>query len=69
MRLWLQEARIKSGLSQKEVAQQTFITHQFYNYVENGKRHPSNKIAKRIASVLGFDWTRFEDEREDKTAS
>ena len=56
---WLRKYRIKSGLSQKEVASRADITIQFYNYVENGHRQPSPPVAQRIASALDFDWTLF----------
>ncbi len=35
------------------------ITRQHYNLIEAGKRRPSVEVAKAIAVVLGFDWTRF----------
>lgn len=59
MRLWLKEYRIKACLSQKEVSTKASITHQYYNYIENGKRTPSTRVAKRIASILNFHWTLF----------
>jgi len=37
--------------------------------IELGERRPSVKVAKRIASVLGFDWTQFfEEEAEAESA-
>lgn len=33
-----------------------------YANIENGKRLPSVPVAKKIAAVLGFDWTRFYEE-------
>ena len=64
MLIWLRELRINAGYTQKDIATQAEITQQFYNYIENGVRHPSVKVAKKISSVLEFDWTRFFQERE-----
>ena len=38
-----------------------------YASIETGARRPSVDMAKRIAAVLGFKWTRFfeEDEKPD----
>jgi len=33
--------------------------------IENGNANPSVKVAKKIAAVLGFDWTRFYDEYDE----
>ena len=68
MRVWLREYRIKSGLSQKKVAVKAGVSCQFYNYVEHGTRRPSYEVAKRIATILGFEWTLF-FETESKGAS
>jgi len=35
--------------------------------IENGNANPSVKVAKKIAAVLGFDWTRFFDDEDDLT--
>ena len=35
--------------------------------IENGNANPSVKVAKKIAAVLGFDWTMFfEDDSNDE---
>lgn len=61
----LKELRKKAGLSSKETARKSGISYPHYNFIENGKRRPSVEVAKRIAAVLGFEWTRFfEDEQE-----
>lgn len=66
---WLIRTRETSGMSQEQVAGSCKITRQYYNFIENGRRSPSPKIAKRIAAVLGFDWTKFyEDGQEDGQA-
>ncbi len=59
MELNLKDLRIQRDYSQKTVAFKSNITTAMYNLIENGKRCPSVKIAKRIAGVLNFDWTKF----------
>lgn len=56
---WLINYRIKKGLSQSEVARQAGVTQQMYNFIENNKREPSVEVAKKIADVLNFSWTKF----------
>lgn len=64
---WLKKIRIEKGMSGEAVGNQAGITQQHYNFIENGKRRPSVGVAKRIAAVLGFEWTRFfEDPGERK---
>jgi transcriptional regulator with XRE-family HTH domain len=61
MRSWLIEARIKKGLTQKEVAEKVKISQPSICDIEQGNKNPRPATAKRIAQVLGFDWTRFFD--------
>lgn len=58
----LAEIRKEKGLTQADVAAETGMTQQMYCYVETGRRRPSVSAAKRIAAVLGFDWTEFYDD-------
>lgn len=58
-RTWLIFFRKQKGLSQLEVSKLTDISQQMYGAIENGKRSPSPKLAKKIAKALGFDWTKF----------
>lgn len=46
-------------MSQACVAEKSGITQSAYFYIENGERRPSVETAKKIAAVLGFDWTLF----------
>lgn len=65
MREWLKEIREKKGLSQYQVAQQAKLSQSYYAGIETGDRGHKLpvKTAKKIAKVLGFDWTKFyEDE-------
>lgn len=56
---YLIDARKKTGRTQRSVALEAEITPAHYNRIENGKRQPSVDVAKKIAEVLGFDWTEF----------
>ena len=58
----LETLRKAAGKSQAEVAEDIGISRAAYSNIENGKRRPSVEVAKRIATVLGFDWTRFYEE-------
>lgn len=63
MRLdWLKEVRKGKEMTGAEVAEAVGVTQQFYSFIENGRRRPSVDVAKRIAAVLGFEWTRFFEE-------
>ena len=59
MREWLREIRETKYSSQMQAAKAVGICPQMYNFIENGRRQPSVKTAKRIAAVLGFDWRLF----------
>ncbi len=56
---WLKQIRLEKCLSQKQVADAVNITQSSYSAVERGSKHPSVPLAKRIAKLLGFDWTKF----------
>ena len=62
MRQWLTETRVRQGFKQKDIAQYAQISAASYCLIESGNRRPSVEVAKRIASALGFDWTRFFEE-------
>lgn len=59
MRTWLIEARTQKGLTQKDVAELVHISQPSICDIEQGNKTPRPDTAKRIAKVLGFDWTRF----------
>lgn len=61
MRQWLKKIREDLGLSQRTVAEKVGISQNYYSSIETGERgKPLNvDIAKKIAEVLHFDWTRF----------
>ena len=49
----LKEARINSGLSQKEVAEQLGVAKSSYSLYESGKREPDVERIKMLAQILG----------------
>lgn len=62
MRAWLRNLR--GDKSQKDIAVACGITQQMYCWIELGERRPSVELAKKIATVLDFEWVRFfEDEQ------
>lgn len=68
MRSWLMTFRKDRDLTQKQVAERSGVERSYYTMIENYSRTPSVKVAKRIGSTLGFDWTIFfEDESNETT--
>lgn len=59
MREWLRKRRTDADLSELEVARRAGIAQPFYHNIEMGIKNPSVYTAKKIAAVLGFDWTLF----------
>ena len=66
MRLWLRQLRFAKGMTQEEVAERAEISRPFYVQIENMTHNKgvSPHTAKKIASVLNFDWTYFFEENE-----
>ena len=58
---WLKSIRASSNLSTYEVASRAGISQSHYSMIENGQRGIAPKTAKKIALVLGFEWTKFYD--------
>ena len=70
MRHWLKELRSESGnMTQEQLAKKVGISRTMITEIENGNANPSVKVAKKIAAVLGIDWTKFYEEvsEEDKS--
>lgn len=63
MREWLVELR--AGRSQSKVAKEIGIAQSTYASIETGYRTPSVETAKKIADVLGFQWTQFFESEEE----
>ncbi|MBQ7887321.1 MAG: helix-turn-helix transcriptional regulator [Clostridia bacterium] len=64
IRRWLKNERSNRGVTQKYISDKAGIAQPYYHQIENGERRPSVEVAKKIATVLGIDWTRFFDEEE-----
>lgn len=62
MREWL--AELRGGRAQSKVAKEIGIAQSTYASIETGYRTPSVDTAKKIADVLGFQWTRFFESEE-----
>lgn len=62
---WLKEIRKANGLTQIEIAERCGFSFQLYSHFERGRRTPKVTDAKKIAAVLGFEWTRFYEEKGD----
>ena len=67
MRTWLKDIRAKNELTQQEVANAANVDVTMISKIELGERQPSVKVAKKIASVQGFNWTRFFEDEDDLT--
>ena len=55
----LKKLRKAKRLRQIDLAEAAQISQSLVTQIETGIRKPSVKVAKRIAEVLGFDWTEF----------
>jgi len=67
LRTWLKDIRAKKELTQQEVANAANVDVTMICKIELGERQPSVKVAKKIASVLGFDWTLFYQDEDELT--
>lgn len=65
MRSWLKKLRHESNLTQEQLAKMVGISRTMITEIENGNANPSVKVAKTIAAVLDFNWTRFYDEYDE----
>lgn len=61
-REWLIGLRIKKKLSQDELANMCGVTQMTISNIESGRRRPSPKLAKQLAKIFKFKWTKFYDE-------
>jgi putative transcriptional regulator len=68
MRGWLKKLRHEShNLTQEQLAKMVGISRTMITEIENGNANPSVEVAKKIASVMGFNWTRFYEDEDDLT--
>lgn len=67
----LEKIRLSKNLTQLDVAVMAKMSRAGYSNIENGNKAPSVRTAKRIASVLDFDWTLFyqDDAKSEVTTS
>jgi transcriptional regulator with XRE-family HTH domain len=65
LRKWLID--IRNGRTQAQIAKAAGITQQMYSFIELGVRRPSVEVAKKIASVMGFNWTLFFEDEDEPT--
>ena len=56
---FLKALRIQNNFTMRQVGEAAGISESFYSMIESGERRPSVETAKKIAAVLGFDWTLF----------
>ncbi len=56
-RLWL--IKYRGDFTQQQVANKAGISRSYYAELESGNKNPGVKTAKRLGSVLMFDWTVF----------
>lgn len=56
---WLKANRQRMGMSTYQVAKEAGISQTYYWLIENGRKIPTVRVAKRISSILLFSWTDF----------
>ena len=61
-REWLIEKRRNKQISQEELAKKCDVSQVTIARIENGERRPSPELAKKIADVLNFSWTKFSED-------
>ena len=69
MRTWLKNIRTEKNLTQSEIAKMAGVDVTMISKIELGERRPSVEVAKKIAAVLGFNWTRFYEDDQDKAGN
>ena len=56
---FLKETRLQKEFTLSEVSKKAGISENYLSQLENGKRKPSVKMAKKIADFYKIDWTKF----------
>lgn len=59
---WMKEKRKELGLTQVQLSAKANVSIRSISHAEMGTRDPEVPIAKRLANVLGVDWTKFYEE-------
>jgi putative transcriptional regulator len=68
MKVWLVNHKKIKHLAQDNIVQKVEVTRQLISAIEHDA-NPIIKTAKRIASVLDFDWQRYYDDSNNKRIS
>ena len=55
----LKDLRKEKGATQQQVADACNVTRSTITMIEIGKNRPSVKLAKRLATFFGVEWTIF----------
>lgn len=64
-RIWMVQKRLEKDLTQIELAKKVNVSNRTISEIERGNRHPSGKLAKRLADILEVNMDKFyEDEDE-----
>lgn len=61
----LRELREKSGIKQNDLASKVGVSRQAISLYENGQMKPTVTNAKKIASILNFDWRLFYEDNSE----
>ncbi|MBS3885583.1 MAG: helix-turn-helix transcriptional regulator [Dethiobacter sp.] len=69
MRDWLKNMRVNQGYTQADIAEMACVDVTMISKIELGERRPSVEVAKKIANVLGFNWTLFYQDGDECAAS
>ena len=68
MRDWFKAIRVNRKLTQADIAGMASVDVTTISKIELGERQPSVEVAKRIATVLGFEWTLFYQDGDEQAA-
>ncbi|OPY59345.1 MAG: helix-turn-helix protein [Pelotomaculum sp. PtaU1.Bin065] len=58
---WL--IKIRGDYTHQQIADKAGVSRSYYTEIENGDKNPSVETAKKIAGALGFEWTKFFEEK------
>lgn len=64
---WL--VKLRGSRSQYKMASEIGIAQSTYASIEVGSRRPSVDTAKRMGTVMGFEWTRFFEDSGERQRS
>ncbi|KPV45619.1 hypothetical protein AN477_01500 [Alicyclobacillus ferrooxydans] len=58
-RIWLIRMRHQRRMSQQQLAMRAKISRNYLSEIECGVKNPSVLVSKRIAQVVGCEWSQF----------